>query len=275
MAEAESKPGDFFAEFAPGQYVFKEGDSGTEMFIIDQGTVEIVRGSGKAERRLALLEHGDFFGEMAILEDLPRGASARAVESCRVLKIGRATFSEMLRENPEIAVRMMRKLSRRLRDAAVQAPEPAAAESPTTNKIAQGPAGDKPKLSFIPQQPAKKVAPKAEAPRPEPPPPAKLVEKSTGQEFTLSESGDSSIGRFDSVTGLAPAVDLTSVDTTRSTSRRHAKVVRDGGKFFVYEEVGTANGTFVNGKRITTGDKVEIKEGDEIRFGSVTLTFKV
>jgi hypothetical protein len=273
MAEAESKPSDFFAEFTAGQYVFKEGDSGTEMFIIDQGTVEIVRGSGKGERRLALLEHGDFFGEMAILEDLPRGASARAVDSCRLLRIGRATFSEMLRENPEIAVRMMRKLSHRLRDAAAQAPATGGAES---SKPAKDEAGDKPKLSFLPQQPPKKAAPKAEAePKPEPTPSARLVEKSTGQEFALSASGDSSIGRFDSVTGLAPAVDLTTVDTTRSTSRRHAKVVRDGAKFFVYEEVGTANGTFVNGKRITTGDKVEIKEGDEIRFGSVTLTFRV
>ena len=65
-------------EVAVGEYVFQEGELGTEMFIIQEGQVEICQAVGSQDRPLAMLEKGDFFGEMSILEDLPRNASARA-----------------------------------------------------------------------------------------------------------------------------------------------------------------------------------------------------
>ena len=82
------------------------------------------------------------------------------------------------------------------------------------------------------------------------------------------------IGRRDPVTGIDPDIDLTPVDTQRSISRRHAKVYRRGAKFFVAEEIGTMNGTFVNGTRLETGVPTEIKYGDEVRCGLVNLKFR-
>ena len=59
-------------EIAEGEYVFREGDLGTEMFIVHEGQVEITKRIGGEEKQLALLEKGDFFGEMSLLEELPR-----------------------------------------------------------------------------------------------------------------------------------------------------------------------------------------------------------
>ena len=92
-------------------------------------------------------------------------------------------------------------------------------------------------------------------------------------EFFLAQSSETTIGRKDPVTGINPDVDLTPVDNQRSISRRHAKIYRRGPKFFVAEEIGTMNGTFVNGTRIETGVPMEIKEGDEVRFGVIETVF--
>src|SRR5436305_14321965 len=86
------------------------------MYIINDGKIEILNQVGDEEQILALLEKGDFFGEMSVLEDLPRAASARAVTDVRLLQINGSTFDQLLQGNPEIVVRMMRKLSRRLRE---------------------------------------------------------------------------------------------------------------------------------------------------------------
>lgn len=318
--------------FKAGEYIFRENDPGDVMFIIEKGQVEIVKRIGEEDRRLTLFEPGDFFGEMSILEDLPRGASARAVTDCKLLQIDHSTFDQMLRENPEIGIRMMRSLSRRLREAgsgSVEAtparppsppqPKPAAAAPPPAPIAPPAPPAQaappaKPPAS---PQPAGEVKPKAAeppsapAPAPAPPPPkaaahasqsaevksapvvppgpqikvstpaaepkgaaaAKIIEKVSGQEFPLATKPETNVGRPDSVTGIHPDIDLSTVDTQRSISRRHAKLMREGTRFFVYEEIGTANGTFVNGERVKTGVKTEVRPGDEIRFGAVVTNF--
>src|SRR5207245_9493805 len=88
----------------------------TEMYIMRSATVEILKEIGGSTRVLSTLEKGDFFGEMTVLEDLPRTASARAKTDVELVRINGATFDAMLKSNTEIAVRMMRKLSRRQRE---------------------------------------------------------------------------------------------------------------------------------------------------------------
>ena len=99
-----------------GDIIFSEGDIGTEMYIVQSGTVELLKTIGGETRVLATLEKGDFFGEMSVLEDVPRTASARAKTDVELVRINGATFDAMLKSNTEIAIRMMRKLSRRLRE---------------------------------------------------------------------------------------------------------------------------------------------------------------
>ncbi len=244
----------FSEEHGSGDFLFREGDLGTEMFILQEGQVEILKTVNGIDEQLAVLEKGDFFGEMSLLEDLPRTASARAVTDCRVIRINGATFDQMLRSKPEIAVRIMRKLSRRLRQTDQMLREALGAPDQDAMRAPEMPAEERPATvgALAPQR---------------------LVH-SSGMELHLSTSSETLIGRRDPVTGILPDVDLTPVDTQRSTSRRHAKIYRRGGKFFVCEEIGTMNGTFVNGERVETGVPVEIRSGDEVQFGLVKLGFR-
>ena len=104
--------------------------------------------------------------------------------------------------------------------------------------------------------------------------PQRLVHDKSGMEFALAKGPETMIGRRDPVTGIDPDIDLTPADTQRSISRRHAKIYRREGKFFIAEEIGTMNGTFVNGTRLETGVPTEIKYGDDVRCGLVNLKFR-
>ena len=238
-------------DFPAGEFIFQEGDLGTEMFILQSGSVEVVKELYGEEQQLAVLEKGDFFGEMSLLEDLPRTASARALEDCKLIKIDGATFDHMLRTKPEIAVRIMRKLSRRLRQADQMLKETMGSAH----------------TSLTPELPAPEPRKDEEQAK------ERLLDQELGIEFRLSAGTETLIGRRDPVTGINPEVDLTASDTQRSTSRRHAKIYRRGESFFVCEEIGTMNGTFVNGERVETGVPVEIEDGDEVQFGLVKLHF--
>jgi len=253
------KPGDkaagnFTVEVRRGEYVFREGDLGTEMYIVQDGRIEILKAlKGEEERQVAVLEKGDFFGEMSILEELPRTAGARALVDSKLLQINGSTFDQMLRTNPEIAVRMMRKLSRRLRE---------------TDELLRAAAGNV-SGDGAPEMPTPSVG-AGEGTGPQ-----RLLHTKSSMEFFLSNGAESTIGRKDPVTGIHPDIDLTPVDGQRSISRRHAKIYRRGNRFFIAEEIGTMNGTFVNNVRIETGVPMEIKQGDEVRFGVIETTFQM
>src|SRR5438128_12541854 len=83
--------------FAAGDIIFTQGDLGTEMFIIQEGEVNIVKHIAGESHVLSTLEKGDFFGEMAVLESVPRTADAVALTDVRVVVINGARFDEMLR----------------------------------------------------------------------------------------------------------------------------------------------------------------------------------
>ena len=100
------------------------------------------------------------------------------------------------------------------------------------------------------------------------------VRRNSGNVFPVFKS-DSLIGRFDSVTGMGPEVDLTNEDQSRNISRRHARLVVKDGKYFVAEEIGTMNGTFLNGKKMATGVLTPIQDGDELVLCRLPLTFRV
>src|SRR5258708_29537521 len=114
MRMSMSNAKDPFIEVRAGAAVYKEGDAGSDMYIIESGQIDIVRQSG-SEEVIDSLGPGDFFGEMAMLEDQPRGVTAIAKTASRILRIERAAFADVLRQNVEIAVRIMRKMSARQR----------------------------------------------------------------------------------------------------------------------------------------------------------------
>jgi CRP-like cAMP-binding protein len=104
----------FAHEFPAGTVLFEEGQPGHVMYIVVSGEIEIRRQVGGAERVLAVLADGEFFGEMAILSGRPRSATAVVRSAARLLVIDGTTFEAMLRARPEIALRLIKALSARL-----------------------------------------------------------------------------------------------------------------------------------------------------------------
>jgi CRP-like cAMP-binding protein len=235
--------------FTAGEVIFRQGDLGTEMFIIQEGEVDIVKHIGGESHQLSHLEKGDFFGEMSVLESMPRTADAVAATDVRVLVINGARFDEMLRKNPEVAVRIIRKYCKRLREA---------------NSMLERLVGKEIDVDHAALD-ATQVALADKAIR------HRLVDVATGTAFFFSSGDETMIGRADPVTGILPDVDLTAVDTSRSVSRRHAKIIRSGDEFHVLEEVGTVNGTYVNDQRIPTGVPVTVHNGDQVKIGLVAM----
>jgi CRP/FNR family cyclic AMP-dependent transcriptional regulator len=102
---------------APGEVVFDEGEPGDELFVVQSGEIELTRRGLGGPRRVARFRAGDFFGEISALEGAPRTARAVAVGPACVLRLDRATLEAMCVSEPEIALRLMRGLARRLLDA--------------------------------------------------------------------------------------------------------------------------------------------------------------
>ena len=275
---------DPFVEFAAGAAVFREGDAGGDMFIIESGQIDIVR-KVRGEEPVATLGPGDFFGEMSMLEDQPRFAGAFARTQVRALRIERAAFTDMLKQNVEIAVRIMRKLVGRQRRAEVRAQEAitelarlkasgasaAPGRDATRGQAAPVEAKSRPQPA-VPASVAVAAPPPAATVAPLAPQNLALRVVANGQVLLLDPNMDEFlVGRPDPVTGTQPEVNLGPFDINRTLSRRHAKIVRDGGLYSVREEVGTTNGTFVNGERIKTGLAVPLKPRDRVRFGSIEV----
>ena len=93
----------------------RQGDDDAAMFIIQSGRVEIRRAQGGVDIVLGVLEAGDFFGEMSLLESLPRSATAVALEPTVLLELGVGALLYRIRRDPTLAVEMLQKLSARLR----------------------------------------------------------------------------------------------------------------------------------------------------------------
>jgi CRP-like cAMP-binding protein len=104
-------------DFRTGAVIFEEGDPGSRMYVIQAGAVRIVKRVGTRELTLAHLGPGEAFGEMALLEGQPRSATAVVEAAARILEIDEAAFADLVRRNGEIALRLLRRLSARLREA--------------------------------------------------------------------------------------------------------------------------------------------------------------
>jgi CRP-like cAMP-binding protein len=109
--------------YGHGELICQEGESSSEMFVIQSGSVRIFKsrplGPGRSsqppEIELAVLHKGDFFGEMSLLEGLPRDASAQAQGSAEVLVITPGALLVRLRRDPTFAFELLRRLSSRVR----------------------------------------------------------------------------------------------------------------------------------------------------------------
>jgi len=253
---------DPFVEVAAGTALFKEGEVGAELYIIESGQIDLVT---RSEMATTTLGPGDFLGEMALLDGQPHAATALAKSKTRLLCIETAALPEVLRQNGEIGLNLLRQLvarelhnAQRLRESVLDL-----ARLKTATRS---------------EPPAPIAAPSPEPPAAATAPPAAggtqlgLRVTATGQIVLLDAArSEFLVGRPDPVSGTTPEIDLGPFDANRTLSRRHAKVLRDGGQYFVREDSATTNGTYLNGERLQTGVTVPVKSGDKLRFGSIEV----
>ena len=104
----------FGRTYTVGTVLFREGEVGEEMYVIQSGRVQLTRRVRGREMHLGTLPPGEFFGEMAIVNNRPRTATATIIEEAHLLVIDGRTFEAMVRGNSEIALRFIKKLATRL-----------------------------------------------------------------------------------------------------------------------------------------------------------------
>jgi hypothetical protein len=196
----------FTVHLDAGETVYQEGEVGTMMYVVQSGAVELYRQVNGQRISYGTLEKGDFFGEMSLLlERQARTTSAVVIEEAALVEIDATLFDKMIRGNIEIAVRMMRKLSLRLREYEVErgaepqsvekttpppavevqgtAEEPALAAADVTPSAGEPPAPPPAQASPPPPLPP---APEPEIPTP-PPPPARPLQSALAAPRTLEQ----------------------------------------------------------------------------------------
>lgn len=89
-------------EFLEGELIFKEGERGDEIYLIEKGEVEIFKEIEGKEKTIAILKEGEVFGEMSALDGKPRSASARALKDTVLRIINREALIEYIKQNPFI-----------------------------------------------------------------------------------------------------------------------------------------------------------------------------
>jgi len=102
-----------------------------------------------------------------------------------------------------------------------------------------------------------------------------LMDMDISAQFPLPADNEITIGRVDPHRGIRPDIDLSKYDPASRISRRHARITSRGGQFYI-EDLGSANGTFVNGRtRLKPQEPYPLVNGDVLKIGETTLKFAV
>src|ERR1700736_1025110 len=103
------------ANYADSDVIFRQGDDGSSLFIIDDGAVEISYGEGRGRVVLTTLFPGQYFGELSLFDRAPRSATATAVKKSRLIRLDRDDLVDFVNKNPPAALRIIAEMSERLR----------------------------------------------------------------------------------------------------------------------------------------------------------------
>jgi CRP-like cAMP-binding protein len=102
--------------YRDGEEIVRQGNTGESMYVVQSGRVEVVQTiENGGEQHLAFLDAGNFFGEMSVFEKEVRSATVRAAGEARVLKIDKKTLLRRIREDPLLAVNLLKIMSQRIR----------------------------------------------------------------------------------------------------------------------------------------------------------------
>lgn len=119
--------------YRDGDVMMRQGEMGDCMFVIQGGKVELLQRKADKEFCLGVLDEGDFFGESALFEQAVRSSTARALGDACVLSVSRRNFMQRMNEDPSFTLRLMQKMSRRVREleaALIRVGDPGTVEVP-------------------------------------------------------------------------------------------------------------------------------------------------
>jgi CRP-like cAMP-binding protein len=108
--------GRFARIFQAGEMIFSEFEPGDAFYLIQSGRVELVKIIGDVEKTLDILQPSEMFGEMALLENSPRSATAIALDTVKVLEFNRQNFEILMLGNPQIALKLLKMFTKRIYD---------------------------------------------------------------------------------------------------------------------------------------------------------------
>lgn len=102
--------------YQDGEVIIQQGTIGNCLYVIQEGTVEVVSENGSGEVKIAELGEKEFFGEMALFEKNVRSATVRAKGEAKVLTLDKKNFYKTIQNDPSLAFRLLEKMSNRLRE---------------------------------------------------------------------------------------------------------------------------------------------------------------
>jgi CRP-like cAMP-binding protein len=101
--------------YADGECIFKEGEEGTRMYVVQSGKVKITKKTPTEDITIAILDEGEIFGEMAIFDRQPRSATVTALHKARILSIDKTKLFQMVERDPTLVFKMIESMSQRIR----------------------------------------------------------------------------------------------------------------------------------------------------------------
>jgi CRP-like cAMP-binding protein len=243
----------FVTQYKEGDVLYKKGDEQNHFYIINKGKVHL---KFSDEGILILLQKGDFFGEESLNEGQKAAYTAEVVENSDIIKIPYSGLTEMMKKSTSISLKILKKLSEKnlkILENSINISTPIAS------------AGKDGAVEYAEdEKTSEKIDSEVKA---------YLIIKRSNRIVQLTKT-QTYLGRRDYTTGFVPDVDLTKEDEEKYISRKHSKISFHEGRFFVSEEPGAVNGTFLNGNKLTTGVKHELKNEDEITLCHLDIVFK-
>lgn len=248
----------FITQYKKGDTVYQIGDEQNHFYIMNKGKVQLKIEDN--ELILISLGKGEFFGEEALNETQLAAYTVEVVEDADIIKIPFNALTDMMKKSNAIAVKILKKLSEK------------------NLKMIENALNLQRTATTVPKKQEK--AAKAEQPSEEDDSApldgtikAYLIIKRSNRIVQLTKRR-TFLGRRDYTTGFIPDVDLTKEDEEKYISRKHSQIAYIDGKFYVCEEPGAVNGTFLNGNKLTTGVKHELNNEDEVTLCHLDIVFK-
>lgn len=245
----------FITHYKKDDTIYKKGDLQDDFYIINKGKIQLKLDSGS--QPVVMLSKGDFFGEESLNESQAAIYTAEVLEDSDIIKIPYDSLVEMMKKSNSISLKILKKLSEKHikilnNTLKTEKPIKITAEHEDKAEIAE-----EEKTSEMLPLDVK----------------AYLVIERSNRVVQLTKS-HTYLGRRDYTTGSVPDVDLTKEDEEKYISRRHSKISYIDNKFYVSEEPGAVNGTFLNGTKLATGVKHELHDKDELTLCHLNIIFK-